>query len=83
MFFGGDMDGSTLHAGSAQCASAARGLASRAEKCGASTALLLILLIAFVLRCGLAIVVEQQVAATSGSVAAGAAELSSYAAGVS
>ena len=78
MFLGGDMDGSTLHAGSAQCASTARGSASRAEKCGASTALLLILLIAFVLRCGLAIVVEQQVAATSGSVCLIAGDADGY-----
>ena len=72
------MDGSTLHAGSAQCASTARGSATRAVKCGGSLALPLILLVAFVLRCGLAIVVEQQVAATPGSVCLIAGDADGY-----
>lgn len=56
------MDGSTLRAGLAPCESTSR------TTRGWSVGLLLTLLVAFVLRCGLAIVVEQRVAANPGSV---------------
>jgi Dolichyl-phosphate-mannose-protein mannosyltransferase len=60
------MDGSTTPAGSAQCALTADGSACRGQKYGWSLAL--VLLLAFALRCGMAVIVERQVALSPGRI---------------